>query len=104
MCLSTKRASARYMACRSTAASSSYAPVDKVRTVDASRHIYRGSLPEDVVQAFDRVSDGIVMLDQDWRYAYLNESAARMFGRRRDELVGRHIWTEFPEGRGQPFH
>src|SRR4051812_33759752 len=44
------------------------------------------------------------MLDQDWRYAYLNESAARMFGRGRDELVGRHIWTEFPEGRGQPFH
>jgi PAS domain S-box-containing protein len=52
----------------------------------------------------ERVSDGFVALDKDWRYAYVNEQAAALFGRRPADLLGRHIWTEFPEGVGQPFH
>ncbi len=52
----------------------------------------------------ERVSDAFVALDTDWRYTYLNTKAAQIFGRQRDELVGKHIWTEFPEGIGQPFY
>jgi PAS domain S-box-containing protein len=52
----------------------------------------------------DQVSDGIVVLDRDWRYVFVNHAGAAMFGRTPDQLVGRHIWTEFPEGVGQPFH
>jgi PAS domain S-box-containing protein len=52
----------------------------------------------------DRVSDGFVALDKNWCYTYVNQQAAGLFGRRPEDLVGRHIWTEFPEGRGQPFH
>jgi PAS domain S-box-containing protein len=51
----------------------------------------------------DRVSDGFVALDTNWRYVYLNRQAAALFGREPSDLIGRHIWTEFPEGRGQPF-
>jgi PAS domain S-box-containing protein len=58
----------------------------------------------EVVDIFDHVSDGVVVLTRDWKYAYLNTRAAAMFGRNRDSLLGRHIWTEFPEGVGQPFH
>ncbi len=51
-----------------------------------------------------RVDDGFVALDAQWRYTYVNERGARMLGRERPEdLVGRHIWTEYPEGVGQPF-
>lgn len=57
-----------------------------------------------IVDVLDHVSDGIVMLTREWRYGYLNTRAAAMFGRERDSLLGRHIWTEFPEGVGQPFH
>jgi PAS domain S-box-containing protein len=49
------------------------------------------------------VTDAWVTLDRDWRYVYVNERAARIFGRTREQLLGRHIWTEFPEGVGQPF-
>jgi two-component system sensor histidine kinase/response regulator len=52
----------------------------------------------------ESVTDAFVALDRDWRYTYVNERAARIFGRRREDLLGRHIWTEFPEGVGQPFH
>jgi PAS domain S-box-containing protein len=51
-----------------------------------------------------RVSDAIVELDRDWIYTFVNDQAARLFGRRREDLEGKHIWTEFPEGVGQPFH
>ncbi len=52
-----------------------------------------------------RVDDGFVALDNEWNYTYVNAKAATMFGRESPEdLVGRHIWTEFPEGVGQPFH
>lgn len=55
-------------------------------------------------QVFERVSDAFVALDREWRYTYVNAKAAAMFGRTPAGLVGRHIWTEFPEGVGQPFH
>jgi PAS domain S-box-containing protein len=59
---------------------------------------------EHLANILDRVSDGFVALDANWRYVYLNRQAATLFGRRAEDLVGRHIWTEFPEGVGQPFH
>lgn len=53
----------------------------------------------------ERVEDGFVALDRDGIYTHLNAQAARMLGRERpQDLIGRHIWTEYPEGVGQPFH
>lgn len=51
----------------------------------------------------ESVTDGFVALDREWRYTYVNRRAAEMFGREPSQLVGKHIWTEFPEGVGQPF-
>jgi PAS domain S-box-containing protein len=59
---------------------------------------------DDVVAMLDRLTDGIVVLGPDWRYRYVNEPAAAMLGRTPGTLIGRHIWTEFPDGVGQPFH
>jgi len=52
----------------------------------------------------ERISDGFVALDRTWRYTYVNSFAGRMLGRNAPDLIGKHIWTEFPEGRGQKFH
>ena len=57
-----------------------------------------------VADILDRVSDAVVALDTSWRYTYVNSRAAELFGRRPEDLLGRNIWTEFPEGVGQPFH
>ena len=64
--------------------------------VDATGHRLAG--------IFETVSDGFVALDKDWHYTYVNQQAANLFGRKPKDLIGRHIWTEFPEGVGQPFH
>jgi PAS domain S-box-containing protein len=52
----------------------------------------------------ERVSDGFTALDRSWRYLYVNPGAGRMLGRDPADLIGKHIWTEFPEGKGQKFH
>ena len=52
----------------------------------------------------ERVSDGFVSLDSEWHYTHVNDKAAAMFGRKAEDLVGKHIWTEFPEGVGQKFY
>ncbi|MHA3772171.1 PAS domain S-box protein [Verrucomicrobiota bacterium sgz303538] len=51
----------------------------------------------------DRVSDGLISLDTNWHYTYVNEKAAELLGKRPGDILGKHIWTEFPEGIDQPF-
>lgn len=59
---------------------------------------------EQVREILERVTDAFVALDRNWRYIYVNQRAAEIFGRARESLLGKHIWTEFPDGVGQPFH
>lgn len=59
------------------------------------------SLIENVLSS---VSDGFVALDKQWNYTYVNERGAALLNNHKPEdLVGKHIWTIFPEGYEQPF-
>lgn len=71
------------------------------RSLSASRS--RSDPARDFGDVLERVSDAVVALDANWRYTYVNRRAAELFGRQPSDLIGRHIWTEFPEGVGQPF-
>jgi PAS domain S-box-containing protein len=55
-------------------------------------------------RVLERVSDAFIALDTEWRCTHVNEKAALIFGRRPEDLVGRQIWTSFPEEVGQPFY
>jgi PAS domain S-box-containing protein len=52
----------------------------------------------------ESVSDAFVSLDTQWCYTYMNKKAGELFGRNPQEMIGKHIWTEFPEGVGQVFY
>ncbi len=52
----------------------------------------------------ESISDAFVALDKNWCYTYMNKRAGEIFARDPKEIIGKHIWTEFPEGIGQPFH
>ncbi|MBS4064409.1 MAG: PAS domain S-box protein [Chitinophagaceae bacterium] len=53
---------------------------------------------------FERITDAFVALDTNWCYTHMNQKAGEIFNRNPAEMIGKHIWTEFPEGIGQPFH
>ena len=55
-------------------------------------------------QMLERVSDAYIALDRAWRFTYVNQKAAQLFGRDPRSLVGRHIWTEFPGMVNRPSH
>ena len=52
----------------------------------------------------ERVSDAFVALDKNWCYTYMNKKAGEIFHCDPLQIIGKHIWTEFPEGVGQPFY
>ena len=57
-----------------------------------------------LVSTLENMTDGFVSLDKKWCYTYMNKRAGEIFGRNPKDMIGKHIWTEFPEGVGQPFH
>ena len=52
----------------------------------------------------ERVTDGFVALNKDWYYTYVNKKAGEILNRKPEELIGKNIWAEFPEGMDKPFY
>ncbi|HXU83807.1 MAG TPA: PAS domain S-box protein, partial [Polyangia bacterium] len=74
-----------------------------LKSAEAARAAAESSRRE-MERVLERVSDGFTALDRQWRYTYVNKCGGKMLGREAASLVGKHIWTEFPEGVGQKFH
>ncbi len=49
-------------------------------------------------RVLDGISDGFIVLDQQWRVVYLNRTAELMTRRNREEVLGRNVWEVLPEG------
>ena len=54
-------------------------------------------LQQRLAQAFEAMSDGVILLDDDWTMTYLNTSAAGVIGRASTELIGSGLLEVFPE-------
>jgi PAS domain S-box-containing protein len=51
----------------------------------------------EVERILESIGEGFVAFDREFRYVYVNPSAATMLGRTREELVGRIPWEIFPD-------
>jgi PAS domain S-box-containing protein len=58
----------------------------------------------EINNVFERVTDAFIALDKDWRYIYVNQRAAVMHDRKAEDLIGKNIWTEFPDVINEPFY
>jgi serine phosphatase RsbU (regulator of sigma subunit) len=56
-----------------------------------------------LLQAVEGMARPLFVLDEQWRFSYINPAGARALDRTVDALVGREIWTEFPAALGGPF-
>lgn len=56
----------------------------------------------DSAEALKYVSDGVVALDGQWRFAYVNPRAALLLRKRADELLERTLWDVLPYLAGTP--
>lgn len=48
----------------------------------------------------ESISDAFYALDRQWQFTYLNQQAGVLLNRPGDELLGKNVWTEFPEASG----
>ena len=56
-----------------------------------------------LLQAVEGMDRPLFVLDDDWRFRYINPAGARVLDRTVEALVGREIWVEFPQAIGGPF-
>jgi PAS domain S-box-containing protein len=45
----------------------------------------------------ENTSDGFFAVDQDWKFTLVNRQAEKLLDRRRQDLIGKDFWMEFPE-------
>lgn len=58
------------------------------------------TLAEEREAILESIVDGVLTLDRDFRFTYLNSNAEKLTERTRDELIGKIFWDAFPETRG----
>ncbi|MBJ7331001.1 MAG: PAS domain-containing protein [Solirubrobacteraceae bacterium] len=58
----------------------------------------------DLVAALDRVGDGFLALDRDWRIRFVNATAERVMRREAAQLIGKNLWEEFPNNLDTPVY
>ena len=66
-----------------------------------------GAVPAALVpggRAADRQRPAVAVFDGDWTLVSVDQAAADLLGRRREELAGRNIWIALPELAGTIFH
>lgn len=51
----------------------------------------------------ESISDAFIMLDDEWQFMFVNSQAEKLLQREADDLIGCHMWEEFPEGVGSVF-
>jgi PAS domain S-box-containing protein len=55
---------------------------------------------ERVTRILESIADGLVTLDREWRYTYINAQAEQALGRPRSHLLGKCVWDEYPANLG----
>lgn len=65
----------------------------------------QGEKEEEWLQVLlNEITDGCWVLDEEWRYQFVNEAGARLVNRKPEEIVDRTLMELFPEVEGTPFH
>lgn len=81
------------------------------RQAERALHKLTNTLEEEVKRKaaelnsiFERITDAFIALDNDWNYTYVNQKAAELHRRERESLIGKNIWSEFPNVMGEGFY
>lgn len=57
-----------------------------------------------VTNILESITDAFFALDRNWHFTYLNLQSEPLLQRRREDLLGKNIWDEFPEAVGSTFY
>src|SRR6201982_229525 len=72
----------------------------------AERNHARAALQESaktMANILENTTDGFFAVDAQWKFTYANRQAELLLGRKRDQLLGKVLWQEFPPLKDSPF-
>ena len=52
---------------------------------------------QQIVNILEKITDGFYVLNRQWQFTYLNAKAEQCLRKRRQQLLGKNIWDEFPD-------
>jgi PAS domain S-box-containing protein len=55
------------------------------------------AVTRELAGVFEKISDGFIMLDNEFRYTYVNHKTGEMVNRVPASLIGKCVWDEFPD-------
>ena len=60
---------------------------------------------EQFSRILESISDAFFAVDDGWRFTYVNRRAEKLWGRSREDLLGKNIWEELPQlVDSEPYH
>jgi PAS domain S-box-containing protein len=59
---------------------------------------------EEVENIFESITDNFIALDKDFKFTHANSEALKLYGLKKEALLGRNIWDLFPNGRKLSFY
>ncbi|OUL35507.1 PAS domain S-box protein [Nostoc sp. 106C] len=57
----------------------------------------KASIPQEIAQVLAKIGSAFFMLNNQWRYTYVNDKAAELAGINQESFLGKTIWELFPE-------
>lgn len=66
--------------------------------------VLENKITKQLQSTLNNISDGFMSLDFDLCFTYINDKGLNILGQKRKNLIGKHIWQEFPEIVGHPFY
>ena len=61
------------------------------------------ALQQSTARALDSISEGVIILDRDWRFVYVNPAAERFMRKSGAEVLGQTLWEAFPDAASRMF-
>jgi len=58
----------------------------------------------EIKEIFDRVNDGFIAFDRDWKFTYVNKKAGEIYRIEPSSMVGKNVWELLPQSIGNPFY
>lgn len=53
-----------------------------------------------LTRVLEQMTDGFIVFDRQWRYVYLNDRAAQIIRKSKQEVLGKNVWELFPQNVG----
>ncbi|AFY83902.1 PAS domain S-box protein [Oscillatoria acuminata] len=71
--------------------------IQQLLTTERVAHTAAQLAGEQISNILESITDGFIALDTQGQYTYVNQKAAQLLQKRREDLMGQKISTEFPE-------